>query len=77
MAIDLDTAETMLNLYIEAEKTVLKNQSYTIGDKTFNKANIKEIRDGRDYWNRQVMSLTPTTEGGRKSVRMRKAVFRG
>ena len=54
MAISLETAQTMLNLYIEAEKTVLLNQSYKIGERTFTRANLDEITRNREIWERKV-----------------------
>ncbi|MDM5272089.1 DUF6148 family protein [Sulfurovum sp. zt1-1] len=77
MAIDLDTANTMLTEWLNAEKAILKNQSYKIGDKEFTKVNMSYVRENVAYWEKKVLSLTPASEGGRKGVRMKKAVYRG
>lgn len=37
-----------LAMYLEAEKTVLTGQSYTIGNRTLTRANLKEIRKAID-----------------------------
>jgi len=46
----MSTATDMLALYIEAEKTILRGQSYTVDGNTFNRANLKEVRDGQVHW---------------------------
>lgn len=37
-----------LQRYLEAEKAVLKNQSYTIGGRTYTRANLADIRKAID-----------------------------
>lgn len=59
MAYDLATAQTMYDEYINAEKAVLKNQSYSIGDKKLQRADLIEIRKGRDYWKAQLDIANP------------------
>lgn len=60
----MSTATDMLDLYIAAEKAVLLNQSYTIGGRSLTRANLKEIREGRDHWQSKVDSETASTQGG-------------
>lgn len=43
-------AQTMLALYIEAEKKVLAGQSYSIGDRALTRADLEEIKKGRQEW---------------------------
>lgn len=50
----MSTATDMLALYIEAEEAVLKGQSYTINGRTLSRANLREIRNGRQEWERKV-----------------------
>jgi len=57
-SVSLATAQEMLNAYIEAEKTVLKNQSYTIKDRTFTRANLGIIARERARWQQVVDSLS-------------------
>ena len=63
MAISLETAQTMLNLYIEAEKAVLLNQSYKIGERTFTRANLDEITRNREIWERKVNQAVKIRRG--------------
>ena len=63
MAISLETAQTMLNLYIEAEKAVLLNQSYKINDRTFTRANLDEITRNRTIWEQKVSKLNRPRRG--------------
>ncbi len=70
MAISLETAQTMLNLYIEAEKAVLLNQSYKINDRTFTRANLDEITKNRAIWEQKVAKL----ERPRRGISIRRGV---
>jgi hypothetical protein len=56
--IDLTTAEARLTEYMNAEERILANQSYSIGERTLTRANLKEVRDGIAYWDRQVQRLS-------------------
>lgn len=61
----------MLNLYITAEKAVLKSQSYTIKDRTFERADLKTITAERRRWQGIVDSLL---SGG--GMKVRRVLFR-
>ena len=43
-AITLEVAKKHLEIWLEAENEVAINQSYTIGGKSFTRANLAEIR---------------------------------
>lgn len=43
-AITLQTAKKHLDMWLEAESEVAINQAYTIGGKSFTRANLGEIR---------------------------------
>ena len=43
-AITLEVAKKHLKIWLEAESEVAINQSYTIGGKSFTRANLAEIR---------------------------------
>ena len=60
----MSTATDMLELYIKAEKAVLSNQSYTLDGVAVTKANLTEIRKGKNQWQRVVNSEKATTYGG-------------
>jgi len=70
-AITLQDAKQMLQKYIAAEQAVLKNQSYTIGTRTFTRANLTSIRNGRIEWQNIVKQLS-----GQGGMKVRRIVFR-
>jgi len=69
--ITLTEAQEMLNKYIEAEKAVLLNQSYTIGTRTYTRANLTSIRTGRQEWQKIVDQLS-----GSGGMKVRRVLFR-
>ena len=56
-AITLETAKKHLEMWLEAESEVAINQSYTIGGKSFTRANLGEIRRQIEYWSNKVQAL--------------------
>ena len=56
-AIELEQAKKHLNMWLEAESEVAVNQSYTIGGKSFTRANLGEIRKQIEFWNNKVQQL--------------------
>jgi hypothetical protein len=56
--ITLTQAETQLASYISAETKVLQGQAYEISGRRLTRANLAEIRDGMDFWDRKVKELT-------------------
>lgn len=56
-AISLETAKKHLEMWLEAESEVAINQSYTIGGKSFTRANLGEIRKRIEYWSNKVQSV--------------------
>lgn len=58
-------AQQQLDAYLEAELKVLGNQEYTIGTRTFKRADLAAIREGIAYWNGQVQKLASGTSGAR------------
>lgn len=61
--ITLAQAEAQLNSYIAAETAVLANQSYEIAGRKFTRANLDSIRDGIQYWNNKVITLSNAVSG--------------
>lgn len=55
--ITLETAKRHLDMWLEAETQVAINQSYTIGGKSFTRANLGEIRKQVEYWSNKVAEL--------------------
>lgn len=60
----MSIAQDMVNLYTEAEKKVLAGQSYTIGNRTMTRANLPEIRKGRQEWEEKLRSEQAGSQGG-------------
>lgn len=50
----LAVAQERLALYLEAERKVLLSQSYTIGQRTLTRANLREIRDEIDKIQKEI-----------------------
>ena len=68
--ITLKTAQKHLDAWLEAELTVTTGQSYTIGSRVLTRANLTEIRNAIDYWNKKVIALDNAKKaGGRNRVR--------
>lgn len=56
-AISLETAKKHLEMWLEAESEVAINQAYTIGGKSFTRADLGEIRKQIEYWGNKVQAL--------------------
>lgn len=52
-----DVAQARLSEYLAAEAAVLSNQAYTIAGRSLTRANLREIREGVEYWDRVVNRL--------------------
>ena len=55
--ITLEVAKKHLDMWLEAESQVAINQAYTIGGKSFTRANLSEIRNQVKYWSNKVAEL--------------------
>ncbi len=62
-AYTLVEAQTMLATYIEAEKSILKGQSYSIGDRALSRADLHDLAEQRKYWSDMVENLTAERTG--------------
>jgi hypothetical protein len=74
--IDLATAQARLDEYLAAELAVLGNQEYTIGSGTagsrrLRRADLSEIRQGIEVWDRRVKELSSRSQGRGRSVTLR------
>ncbi len=47
----------LLQEYIKAEKAALKNQSYTIKDRTYTRADLSAIRRGRESLESEIAQI--------------------
>lgn len=57
----LAQAETQLAAYLAAETAALGGQSYRIGDRMLTRADLVEIRNGIDVWQRRIVELSNST----------------
>lgn len=48
--ITLEKAKEMCQLYLTAEEKILKGQSYSIGDRSLTRADLKDVVRERKYW---------------------------
>jgi len=60
----LSTSQEMLDLYISAEKAVLKGKTVTFGERSLGRENLSEIIKGRQEWQARVNSEKARTQGG-------------
>lgn len=70
---EIDVINARLALYLDAESKILEGaQSYTIGSKTLQRANLKEIREMIDnlILKRKELELKLKGQGLRKSYRV-------
>lgn len=55
--ITLETAKRHLEMWLEAEEEIAVNQSYTIKDKSFTRADLGQVRKEIDYWSAKAAAL--------------------
>jgi len=58
MPLDLAEAQTLLDLWIAADKAVATGQSYTIGGRSLTRTNAREITEKIKFYQGQVNALT-------------------
>lgn len=64
--ITLEQAEARLAEYLAAEAALLAGgQSYTIKDRQFTRADMRQIQEGIDVWNKRVQDLSRPRSGRR------------
>lgn len=61
--ITLAQAEARLADYLAAEEAVLARQSYTIGDRTYTRADLAKIQEGIKLWDDRAKNLAATSAG--------------
>lgn len=57
------TAAQMRDLYIAAEAALLQGQAFSWGDRTLTRANLAEVREGRQEWERKAAAQTAVASG--------------
>ena len=58
----MSTASEMYQLYVDAEKSILKGQSYSINGRSLTRANLSEVVENKIKWERKMRS---ENNGGR------------
>lgn len=66
--ITLAQAEAQLSAWLNASLAVANNQEYSIGDRSLKRADLAEINESIDKWQRMVNRLQAGRSGG---MRMR------
>lgn len=61
--ITLAQAEAKLQLWLEAEDRIASGQSYTIGDRTLERADLDAVRKSITFWDGQVKALSGSGAG--------------
>lgn len=57
-------AQAQLQLWLEADAAVAKNQSYTIGTRQWTRADASEITEKIEYWQAKLDSLSGNSRRG-------------
>lgn len=63
--------QTRLDNYLAAEEKILQNQSYTIGNRTYTRANLRWIQDQITQLNSML-----SASSGNGTIRVRRVIFR-
>jgi len=71
MTMTLAEVQARLDRYLAAETAILKNQSYTIGTRTYTRANLKWIQEQIKNLRAEITALS-----GTGSMRVRRVIFR-
>lgn len=68
----LEIAEKHLNAWLEAELAVSTGQSYRIGSRQLQRADLNEIRKQIQYWKNEVVKLNAkqSKKGIRRAIRI-------
>lgn len=61
----LQTAESHLEAWLEAELAVASGQSYRIGTRQLNRADLAQIREQIKFWRNEVVRLKSGQRGAR------------
>lgn len=71
-AISLEVARKHLNAWLEAELAVVSGQSYQIGTRKLERANLYQIREEIKFWKKEVARLEAQEKrkGARRVMRI-------
>lgn len=68
----LTQAKSMLESYLKAEQAILTGQEYSMNGLRLRRADLSEIRKGREYWQNEVDKL----ESGVGGMRVKRIIPR-
>ncbi len=74
--ITLDQAQEHLEAWLEAEMEITTHQSYQLGSRQLTLANLEEVREQIDYWDKKVEALEDLEETGTRRAKAYRAVLR-
>lgn len=63
-------AQEMYDLYIAAEKAILSGQSYTIGGRQLNRADLDTVTREREKWSRKLQLIGTTGSNSARVTRI-------
>lgn len=75
MAFTVDECRERLAIWLEAEAKIAINQSYSLENRNFNRANLAQVRDQIKFW-RSELALAEMRENGRSRRRVIRVVPR-
>jgi uncharacterized small protein (DUF1192 family) len=67
---DINTAKTHLQVWLEAELAVSTGQSYRIGSRQLDRADLAEIREQIKFWRNEVARLEAGKKGPHRVIRV-------
>ncbi|GHU42230.1 hypothetical protein FACS1894111_05810 [Clostridia bacterium] len=68
-AISLKEAEKHLKIWLMAELEIATSQSYKIGTRSLTRADLKEVRNQIEYWQKKIAEIESVkSRGGRNRV---------
>ncbi len=68
MALTLSQANDALDAWIAADLAVAKGQSYSMNGRSLTLANVKEIREQIQYWERRVNAFEQTIKQNQQAA---------
>lgn len=68
MALTLSQANDALDAWIAADLAVAKGQSYSMNGRSLTLANVKEIREQIQYWERRVNAFEQTIQQNQQAA---------
>lgn len=66
----LAEAKDRLKMWLDAEAAVATGQSYQIGTRRLDRANLYQIREQIKMWKKEVEQLEAKAAGGRRIIRV-------